>query len=281
AEAQCAWLDEQGLVDGVVTDDNDVFLFGGRHVYRNIFDNKRYVEEYHMQDVESEMGLDRHRLAELALLLGSDYTEGVRGIGVVNAVEVVQSFPGKDLLRFKQWLESPDVALIAAAVGGSASAGSAEDQEDSELQREFKRSHRNLRKTWDLPPSFPNTLVLAAYAQPHVDHSKKSFVWGRPDLQLLRSFCRERFGWPTDKVDELLVPVLQSYDQRQTQMRMDQYLTFNQRFAKIKSKRLQAAVTKIAGRIDPEMTIAANVESTPRNRQPGTSDGEAVDGTAP
>ena len=34
AEAQCAWLDAAGLVDGVVTDDNDVFLFGGRHVYR-------------------------------------------------------------------------------------------------------------------------------------------------------------------------------------------------------------------------------------------------------
>ena len=31
---QCAWLDAEGLVDGVVTDDNDVFLFGGRHVYR-------------------------------------------------------------------------------------------------------------------------------------------------------------------------------------------------------------------------------------------------------
>ena len=34
AEEQCAWLDEEKLVDGVLTDDNDVFLFGGQHVYR-------------------------------------------------------------------------------------------------------------------------------------------------------------------------------------------------------------------------------------------------------
>ena len=41
AEAQCAYLEQAGLVDGVVTDDNDVFLFGGRHVYRHIFENKK------------------------------------------------------------------------------------------------------------------------------------------------------------------------------------------------------------------------------------------------
>jgi DNA excision repair protein ERCC-5 len=40
-------------------------------------------------------------------------------------------------------------------------------------------------------------------------------------------------------VDELLLPVLAAYDERQTQLRIDQFLSFNQRFAKIKSKRLQ------------------------------------------
>ena len=42
----------------------------------------RYVEEYRMSDIEREVGLQRERLVELALLLGSDYTEvGVEGGG--------------------------------------------------------------------------------------------------------------------------------------------------------------------------------------------------------
>ena len=49
AEAQCAFLDAEKLVDGVVTDDVDVFLFGGRNVYKNIFDDRKYVETYYMK----------------------------------------------------------------------------------------------------------------------------------------------------------------------------------------------------------------------------------------
>eukprot|EP00798_Chlamydomonas_sp_ICE-L_P030424 gene30424-35430_t len=104
AEAQCAWMDQEGLVDGVVTDDSDAFLFGATHVYRNIFENKRYVEEYRASDIARELGLDRERLISLALLLGSDYTEGA-------------------LHDLKQWVESPDTSLIAAAAMAAGKTG--------------------------------------------------------------------------------------------------------------------------------------------------------------
>ena len=44
AEAQCAWMNQAGLVDAVITDDSDAFLFGALNVYRNVFESKKYVE---------------------------------------------------------------------------------------------------------------------------------------------------------------------------------------------------------------------------------------------
>lgn len=41
----------------------------------------------------SEMGLGRGDLVALAYFLGSDYTEGVSGVGIVNAMEVLEAFP--------------------------------------------------------------------------------------------------------------------------------------------------------------------------------------------
>lgn len=49
AEAQCAYMELANLVDGVVTDDSDVFLFGAKSVFKNIFDDRKYVETYFMK----------------------------------------------------------------------------------------------------------------------------------------------------------------------------------------------------------------------------------------
>jgi DNA excision repair protein ERCC-5 len=55
-------------VDGVVTEDNDTFLFGARHVYKNLFDASRNLEAYQMADVEAELSVDRQKLARARVI---------------------------------------------------------------------------------------------------------------------------------------------------------------------------------------------------------------------
>ena len=54
-----------------------------------------YDEVYLADDVKKEMGLEREDLVALAYFLGSDYCEGVHGVGIVNALEILQAFPMK------------------------------------------------------------------------------------------------------------------------------------------------------------------------------------------
>ena len=42
-------------------------------------------------------GLTRARMVCLAYLLGSDYTHGLEGVGVVNAMEVIGQFRGEGI----------------------------------------------------------------------------------------------------------------------------------------------------------------------------------------
>jgi DNA excision repair protein ERCC-5 len=52
AEAQCAILDLLSLTQGTVTDDSDIWLFGGRTVYRNFFNQSRSVEVYTADSIQ-------------------------------------------------------------------------------------------------------------------------------------------------------------------------------------------------------------------------------------
>ena len=69
-----------------------------------------------MSYIENEMALNRQQLILLALFLGSDYTLGIRGVGIVNAIEIVTAFDTPEALkRFKEWAEVPDVLLENAS----------------------------------------------------------------------------------------------------------------------------------------------------------------------
>lgn len=52
AEAQCAFLESIKLTDGTITDDSDIWLFGGRTVYKNFFNQKKHVLQFLSERIE-------------------------------------------------------------------------------------------------------------------------------------------------------------------------------------------------------------------------------------
>lgn len=205
AEAQCAELVHLGLVDGIVTDDSDIFLFGGTRVYKNMFNSNKFVECYLGADLEKELSLSRENLISIAHLLGSDYTEGIPGIGPVTAIEILSEFPGREgLVHFRDWWADVQAHPGRAATEADAAGLSA-----------FRRKFRKTQATkLFLPTGFPSPAVYDAYLQPDVDKSPETFQWGVPDLEGLRRFLMATIGWSPERTDEVLVPVIRDMNRR-------------------------------------------------------------------
>lgn len=204
AEAQCAELVSLGLVDGIVTDDSDIFLFGGTRVYKNMFNSNKFVECYLASDLEKELSLSREQLISIAHLLGSDYTEGLPGIGPVTAVEILSEFPGREgLMQFREWWTE---------VQGQPNRP--KDVETTKFRRKFRKT--NAAKLF-LPPGFPSPAVYDAYLRPDVDKDPEPFQWGVPDLEGLRRFLMATIGWSPERTDEVLVPVVRDMNRREVE----------------------------------------------------------------
>ncbi|GMI05835.1 hypothetical protein TrRE_jg7353 [Triparma retinervis] len=144
AEAQCCKLEELGLVDGIITQDSDAFVFGGQTVYRNIFDERKFVEVYLASDADKEMGLKRQHFIALAMLLGGDYTPGVSGVGIVNGVEILSAFPvGEDptkaLNDFKEWMNGFDPLDLVK--------GNTKITDDMTERQIFHQKHKKMRNS--------------------------------------------------------------------------------------------------------------------------------------
>lgn len=103
AEAQCAYLDFTNQTDGSITEDSDVWLFGGKRVYKNFFGTDQFIEAYTNDCIANQLGLDRDALINIAYLVGSDYTQGIENVGIVKAVEILKEFDGDGLEKLRNF----------------------------------------------------------------------------------------------------------------------------------------------------------------------------------
>ncbi|XP_042235863.1 DNA excision repair protein ERCC-5-like [Homarus americanus] len=234
AEAQCAFLNAANLAAGTITDDSDIFLFGGNKVYKNFFNQTKHVEFFNVDNIQANIGLNRNKMITLALLTGSDYTEGVESVGAVTAMEVLVEFPGEGiecLRNLKKWWNVAHKNVTSSYI--------------SKVKQKMSQVM--------LMESFPNEKVYEAYLKPEVDESREKFTWSVPNVEALRTFTMEKFGWNREKADEILKPMMKKLGVKTSQMRIDSYFTNIKlvKESKVISKRVQDAIAKAKGESPP------------------------------
>lgn len=230
------------LTDGTISDDSDIWLFGGQTVYKNFFVQKKIVMEFNYDNIQQMFHLDRNKLIQLAMLVGSDYTTGINGVGAVTALEILAAFPpteadggGTDeyqslvssLRKFREWFHN-----------GKPQGPNGKTVLKSKL------------KNVELFEGFPNINVARAYLEPLVDLSTEKFVFGMPDTESLVEFAKTKLGWTRMKTDEILAPVMKRLNEKKQATIKDYFKsqTAKKFFDSSKmSKRVQQAVGKMGG----------------------------------
>ncbi|KAI1411661.1 hypothetical protein F5Y13DRAFT_200648 [Hypoxylon sp. FL1857] len=196
AEAECALLQQTGIVDAVLSEDVDTIMFGCTRTLRNWSSEgtkgsktPTHVSLYDTEELQkSGTGLDREGMVLVALMSGGDYLpEGIPGAGVKLACEAARAGFGKSLCRLKK----SDASELA----------SWKEWLTFELRHNESGFFRTKHKALSVPDSFPNLDVLGYYTHPVVSRAStldrlRTQSWDNPvDVQGLREFVRETFDW--------------------------------------------------------------------------------------
>lgn len=122
-EAQAAHVVEKGDAWACASQDYDSLLFGAPRLIRNLTISGRrklpgrmeYVDvkpEYlELKDVLAEIGLTREQLVDVGLLVGTDFNEGVRGIGPKKGVKNIKDSGSIEALKAKG-IEVPNLERL-------------------------------------------------------------------------------------------------------------------------------------------------------------------------
>lgn len=204
-----------------------------------MFNQTKYVECYQLPEIDDKLGLSRDKLIELALLLGSDYTEGIKGIGPVLAMEILAEFG--DLKLFKAWYDRQLTTSLTS--------------KPLDEQTKLRKTLATRVKTGklSLPENFPDRVVMHAYTHPEVDRTRSPFQWGIPNLDRIRTFLMYNVNWSQERVDEVMVPLIQDLNRKKaegTQLTLGEFFPQEYRSSKelTLGKRLKAATSKLAQR---------------------------------
>lgn len=93
-EAQAAYIVIKGDAELVSSQDYDSLLFGAPIVIRNLSAprKKARIEVLNLKQFEEKQGISREELVDLGILVGTDFNEGIKGIGAKTALKLIKKY---------------------------------------------------------------------------------------------------------------------------------------------------------------------------------------------
>ncbi len=99
-EAQAAYLVANGDAYAVASQDYDCLLFGAKRVVRNLAVNSNLgnLEYYELNNVLKQLNVTREELVDMGILIGTDFCEGLKGVGAKTALKLAHKGQLKEKL---------------------------------------------------------------------------------------------------------------------------------------------------------------------------------------
>jgi len=91
-EAQAAYMARRGDAELVSSQDYDSLLFGAPIMIRNlsVARKKTVPEVIELKELEEKHGISREQLVDIAILVGTDFNPGIKGIGAKKALKLIK-----------------------------------------------------------------------------------------------------------------------------------------------------------------------------------------------
>ncbi|XP_074628888.1 flap endonuclease GEN homolog 1-like isoform X2 [Acropora palmata] len=201
------------VVDGCITSDGDAFLYGARTVYKDLSTSEHgSVFCYKMDDVESQLDLNREKLVAFAVLVGCDYfPQGVRGVGEEKAKKLISALNHRNLLeRFDAWTEEL-----------------CNDEGLSKIERKIMREALKDKNFATRKAQIVDEYYR--YTETPPEHCLKTTS---PDLAGLQNFCKENHWWRGEKFLVKILPLITNWQMTSSIEQNDQTLVQPQRIVK-------------------------------------------------
>ncbi|KAJ5888578.1 hypothetical protein N7495_008619 [Penicillium taxi] len=203
AEAECARLQQVGIVDAVMSDDVDTLMFGSKMTLMEFSKEpgskskaKTHVTCYRVgnEGQDSNVSLSRPGMILFAMLSGGDYLpNGVPKCGHKLAAEIAKAQFGDDLLADLSRSSDPDTAV-----------NEWRERLQYELEENINGHFSTKHKAVRIPDTFPDRTIFEYYANPKVSNedemaalrSRLISSWDREiDPMAIRRFAADKFGW--------------------------------------------------------------------------------------